>query len=191
LARHDLRPFVAQLPPVRIGLEAWGGAHYGARRCRAYGPEGKRMAPQCVKPDVKSHKNDRRAAEAIAAAVPRPTMRLVPVKDVDQPDIPALHRVRERRMGERTALVQEGHGLRHESGMGLPTGVAQFRQAVVGPLAAEQDKLTPLRQERLGKWVEECGALEKPLASDPEQLAALATTPPVCPRLRTRPGIGP
>jgi transposase len=27
LARHDLIPFLAQLPPVRIGMEACGGAH--------------------------------------------------------------------------------------------------------------------------------------------------------------------
>ena len=46
LSRHDLMPCIAQLPPVRIGSEACGGAHYWARRCRAYGHEVKRMAPQ-------------------------------------------------------------------------------------------------------------------------------------------------
>jgi transposase len=38
LARHDLMPFLAKLPPVLIGMEACGGAHDWARRCRAYGP---------------------------------------------------------------------------------------------------------------------------------------------------------
>ena len=114
LSRHDLTPFIAKLPPVRIGIEACGGAHYWARRFRAYGHEVKLMAPPFVKPYVKSNKNDRRDAEAITEAVTRPTMRFVPIKDVDQQDIQALHRVRERLRGARRALVHAVHGLMHE-----------------------------------------------------------------------------
>src|SRR5712671_6150897 len=113
LSRHDLMPFLAKLPPVLIGIEACGGAHDWARRFREHGHEVKRMAPQFVKPYVTSNKNDSRDAEAIAEAVTRPTRRLVPIKDVDQQDIQALHRVRERLRGERTALVHAGHGLLH------------------------------------------------------------------------------
>src|SRR2546429_3451175 len=190
-SRHDRMPFRAKLPPVRIGIEACGGAHYWARRFWAYGHEVQLMAPQCVKPYVKSNKNDSRDAEAIAEAVTRPTRRFVPAKDVDQQDIQALHRVRERLIGERTALVNAVHGLMHEYGMVMPNGVAKFRQAVVGKLEAEKDKLTPLRQEMLWKLVEEFAALEKQLAYDQEQLAALAMTHPECQRLMTIPGIGP
>src|SRR2546426_715344 len=86
LSRHDLMPFLAKLPPVLIGIEACGGAHYWARRFREHGHEVKLMAPQFVKPYVKSNKNDSRDAEAIAEAVTRPTMRFVPIKDVDQLD---------------------------------------------------------------------------------------------------------
>src|SRR6266571_6104816 len=75
LARHDLRPFLATLPPVLIGMEACGGAQYWARRCRAHGHEVKRMAPQFVKPSVQSNKNDMRDAAGIGEAVTRPTMR--------------------------------------------------------------------------------------------------------------------
>jgi transposase len=136
LSRHDLMPFMAKLPPVLSGMEACGGAHYWARRFRAYGHEVKLMAPQCVKPYVKSNNNDSRAAEAIAAAVTRPTLRFVPTKDVDQQAIQALHRVRERLIGERTALVNAGHGRLHADGIVRPKGVAKFRQAVVGKLEA-------------------------------------------------------
>ncbi len=126
LSRHALTPFIAKLPPVRIGIEACGGAHDWARRFRAYGHEVKLMAPPCVKPYVKSNKNDSRDAEAIAEAVTRPTMRFVPIKDVDQHDIQALHRGRERLIGERTALVNEVHGLLHEYGIVMPKGAAKF-----------------------------------------------------------------
>src|SRR5215510_3715434 len=99
LTRHALMPLIAQLPPVLIGIEACGGAHDWARRFREHGHEVKLMAPQFVKPFVKSNKNDMRDAEAIAEAVTRPTMRFVPTKDIDQQDLQALHRVRERLMG--------------------------------------------------------------------------------------------
>jgi transposase len=89
------------------------------------------------KPYIKSNKNDMRDAEGIGEAVTRPTMRFVPIKDVDQQDIQALHRVRERLMGERTALVHEVHGLLHEYGIVIPKGVAKFRQAVVGKLESD------------------------------------------------------
>jgi transposase len=73
----------------------------------------------------------------------------------------------------------------------IPTGVAKFRQAVLGTLESEQDKLTPLSPERLWQLVEECAALEQPLADDQEQREALATTHPEWQRLRTIPGSGP
>jgi transposase len=110
LTRHALMPCIARLPPVRIGIEARGGAHDWARRFREHGHEVKRMAPQFVTPCVKSNKHDRRDAEAIAEAVTRPTRRVVPPKDIDQQDLQALHRVRERLMGERTALINDVHG---------------------------------------------------------------------------------
>jgi transposase len=69
------------------------------------------MAPQFVKPYVKSNKNDMREAEAIAEAVTRPSMRFVPIKEVAPQDIQALHRVRERLVTARTALVNEIRGL--------------------------------------------------------------------------------
>jgi transposase len=191
LSRNALMPFIATLPPVLIGMEACGGAHYWARRFREHGHEVKLMAPQFVKPYVKSNKNDMRDAEGIGEAVTRPTMRFVPVKDVDQQDIQALHRVRERLMGERTALVNEVHGLMNEYGIVIPKGVSKFRQAVVGTLESAKDKLTPLSQEMFWKLVEEFTALEEQLAYYQEKLDTLGTTHPECQRLMTIPGVGP
>ena len=113
------------------------------------------MAPQFVKPLVKSNKNDRGDAEAIAEAVTRPTMRFVPTKDIDQQDLQALHRVRERLIGERTALINEVHGLMNEYGSVIPKGVSKFHQAVVEKLESEKDTRTVLSQEMCGKLVEE------------------------------------
>jgi len=96
-----------------------------------------------------------RDAEAIAEAVTRPTMRFVPIKDIAQQDLQALHRVRERLIGARTALIHEVHGLMLEYGIVIPTGVAKFRQAVVEKLESEKDRLTALSQELFWKVVQE------------------------------------
>lgn len=191
LTRHALMPFIAQLPSVCIGIEACGGAHYWARRFREHGHEVKLMAPQFVKPFVKSNKNDRRDAEAIAEALTRPTMRFVPTKDIDQQDIQSLHRVRERLIGERTALINEVHGLMHEYGIVIPKGVSKFRQAVVEKLESEKDKLTTLSQEMFWQLVEAFVDLEKRIAFYQEKLEGLAQTHPECQRLITIPGLGP
>jgi transposase len=172
-------------------MEACGGAHDWARQLRQQGHQVKLMAPQYVKPYVKSNKNDRRAAAAIAAALTRPSMRFVPVKDVAQHDMQALHRVRERLGTARTALGNEMRGLLAEYGMVLPQGLAQFRTALVSTLEAEQTTLTPLGQALFHKLFAEFGRVETELTYYQEKLEALAPTHPVCQRLLTIPGLGP
>jgi transposase len=191
LGRGDLLPFLAQLPPLLLGMEACGSAHYWARQCRAQGHAVKLMAPQFVKPYVKSPKNDGRDAEAICEAVTRPTMRFVPIKRVEQQDVQALHRVRERLMKARTALVNELRGLCYDYGIVLPQGVTKLHAVFQSTLEAEQDKLTVLTEELFRSLYDELLALEKRLASYNAQLEALAHTHPVCQRLQTIPGVGP
>jgi transposase len=191
LTREALMPFIAQLPPVVLGLEACGGAHYWARRFRAHGHTVKLIAPQFVKPYVKSNKNDPADAEAICEAVTRPTMRFVPIKEVDQQDLQALHRARERVVKARTALVNEIRGLLAEYGIVLPQSVTKFRHAFMATLEAERAKLTALSQELFGQLYEEFGTLEKRLAYYTAKLEAISAAQPVCQRLETIPGIGP
>jgi transposase len=138
LYRAQVMGFIAQLPPTCIGMETCGGAHYWARRFREHGHEVKLMAPQCVTPYRKATTNDLRDAEDIAEAMTRPTRRFVAVKSVDQHDLQALHRVRERLMKARTALINEARGLLQEYGIIVPQGAATFRQHVLEKLATKQ-----------------------------------------------------
>ena len=87
LARRTLLTFMAHVPPLRIGMETCGSAHYWARRFREHGHDVRLIAPQFVKASVKSSKNDARDAEAIREAVTRPTMRFVPITRVEQQDL--------------------------------------------------------------------------------------------------------
>jgi transposase len=144
-----------------------------------------------VKPYVKTNKNDMRDAEAIAEAVTRPSMRFVPIKTVEQQDVQALHRVRERLMGARTGLINEMRGLFAEYGIVLPIGAHAFRTAVVSTLEAAQAKLTSLSQELFQRLFEELVKVEAEVAYYDAKLLSLAETHPECQRLLTIPGIGP
>lgn len=191
MARSELRRFIANLPPLRIGMEACGGAHYWARCFREYGHDVRLIAPQFIKAYVKSPKNDARDAEAICEAVTRPTMRFVPIKRVEQQDLQALHRVRERLIKARTALVNEIRGLLHEYGIILPQGITKFRRLIVQRLEADQAQLTPCSRELFWHLYEELLALDKRLASYDEKVTAIGQAHPECQRLQTIPGIGP
>jgi transposase len=140
---------------------------------------------------VKSPKNDARDAEAICEAVTRPTMRFVPIKQLEQQDLQALHRVRERLIKARTALVNEMRGLLHEYGIILPQGMTKFRTSIVHKLKEEQRKLTALSTEVFWRLYDEFLALETRLAYYDEKLTAIGRAHPECQRLQTIPGIGP
>jgi transposase len=191
IARSELLTFIANLPPLRIGMEACGSAHYWARCFREYGHDVRLIAPQFVKAYVKSPKNDARDAEAICEAVTRPTMRFVPIKRVEQQDLQALHRIRERLITARTALVNEIRGLLNEYGIVLPHSIAKFRALIVDKLEADQAKLTVLSTEVFWHLYDEFLAVEKRLAYYDEKLATIGQAHPECQRLQTIPGIGP
>jgi transposase len=191
LARRELPRFIANLPPLRIGMEACGGAHYWARRFREHGHDVRLIAPHFIKAYVKSPKNDARDAEAICEAVTRPTMRVVPITRVEPQDLQALHRVRERLIKARTALVNEIRGLLSEYGIVLPQSLTKFRALIVDTRQEEQVKLTPLSAELFWQLYDEFRALEKRLVYYDEKLAAMGQAHPECQRLQTIPGIGP
>jgi len=91
LRRDRVFAFFANLPPCLVGMEACSGAHYWARTLQRFGHTVRLMAPQFVKPYVKTNKNDAADAEAICEAVARPSMRFVAIKSVEQQAILAVH----------------------------------------------------------------------------------------------------
>ena len=123
LMRDQVLNYMANLPKCLVGIEACGGANYWGREITKLGHEVKLMAPQFVKPYVKTNKNDQADAEAICEAVSRPNMRFVPIKSVEQQDIISIHRLRQRLVKNRTALANEIRGLLLEFGFTIPQGI--------------------------------------------------------------------
>ena len=126
LKRMQVLPFFANLPMYLIGMEACGSAHHWARKLQTLGHIVKLMAPQFVKPYVKTNKNDAADAEAICEAVTRPTMRFVPIKNGDQQAVLALQRARRSFVKARTAQANQIRGLLTEYGIVIPQGISHI-----------------------------------------------------------------
>src|ERR1700734_2659641 len=133
--RAQLLRFTVNLKVKLIGMEACGGSHFLGRALREQGHEVRLMPAQYVKPYVKTNKSDYIDAEAIAEAVQRPTMRFVPIKTEGQLDLQAVHRVRERWVMRRTAVVNQIRGLLLERGLTLPKGRSHVDRALPEILA--------------------------------------------------------
>ena len=126
LKRKDVMKFFANLEPCLIGMEACGSAHYWARKLSEFGHTVRLIAPQFVKPYVKTNKNDRNDAEAICEAVGRPNMHFVPVKTAEQQAVLALHRARQGFVKARTAQANQIRGLLAEFGIVIPKGIGHI-----------------------------------------------------------------
>ena len=190
LSRSKLSAFVAQLPPCLIGLEACGGANHWVRVFKEFGHTVRMMAPQFVKPYVKSNKNDAVDAEAICEAVQRPSMRFVPEKSIEQQDMQSLHRIRSQLVGRRTAQANQIRGLLLEYGIVIPQGIRHVRKQLPLILEAADNGLSDLFRELLHELYEELVHLDKRLDGLEQKLLRLSAQNDDCQRLMTIPGIG-
>jgi transposase len=121
--RRDVLPFFAKLEPCVVGLEACGSSHYWGRELTKLGHTVRLIAPQFVRPYVKSNKTDAADAEAICEAVKRPHLRFVSIKTQAQQAMLSLHRARAGLVKSRTALANQIRGLLSEFGIVLPQGI--------------------------------------------------------------------
>ena len=124
-----------------VVMEACGGASYWGREFQKRGFQVKLIAPQFVKPYVKSNKNDWVDAEAICEAAQRPNMRFVSVKAQKNQDIQSIHRIRRRIIRCRTALSNEIRGLLLEYGITINKGVHNVPKALT-EIISESERLS-------------------------------------------------
>ena len=174
-----------------IGMEACSGAHHWARLLIQKGFTVKLIAPQFVKPYVKSNKNDAKDAEAICEAMSRPHMRFVPVKSVEQQDIQAAHRIRNELIHQRTAKANQIRGLVSEYGLVAPKQLVHLRRAIPAWLEDGDNGLTARFRRLLhGLW-DDLKALDDRVSQLDEEITLMAQTNPVTVRLQQLRGVGP
>lgn len=188
--RAELAKVFANLPTCLIGLEACGSAHYWARRLMQLGHTVKLMAPQFVKPYVKTNKNDARDAEAICEAVRRPNMRFVPVKSVEQQTVLGLHRARQGFVGARTAQANQIRGLLYELGIVIPKGIRHLEQRLPEILEDAENGLPGVSRELFARLLEHFRELDGHVRELESQIKAWHRENEASQRLEGIPGIG-
>jgi transposase len=149
------------------------------------------MPAKYVRPYSKGQKNDFRDAEAIAEAVQRPTMKFVATKTVDQLDLQALHRVRERLVGQRTGIINQIRAFLLERGVAVRQGLRFLRAELPRILAAPAEVLSPRMVRTIEGLAEDWRRLDGRIDQLSDEITALAQQDVGCGRLMSMPGIGP
>jgi transposase len=191
LSRSQVGSRFANMPPCLIGMEACVGAHHLSRKLKALGHDARLMPARYVRPYSKGQKNDFRDAEAIAEAVQRPTMKFVATKTTDQLDLQALHRVRERLVGQRTGVINQIRAFLLERGLPVRQGPRYLRAELPRLLASPPEVLSPrmvrIIEDLAGDW----RRLDERVEALSDEIGALARSEAGCERLMSVPGIGP
>lgn len=191
LRRQQMAEFFVNLPPCLIGMEACGSAHHWARKLQSMGHTVRLMAPQFVKPYVKTNKNDAADAEAICEAVARPNMRFVPIKDVAQQSVLALHRARQGFVKARTAQANQIRGLLAEFGLIIPQGIAHIAHRVPDLIEDASNELPGMFRLLVQRLLDHLKVLDKQVDALEAQIVAWHRQNPQSKKLEKIPGIGP
>lgn len=191
LRRHQMLNFFRNLPPCLIGMEACSSSHYWARELQKLGHTVKLMAPQFVKPYVKSNKNDANDAEAICEAVSRPNMRFVAIKTIEQQDIQAMHRIRTELVHQRTAKVNQIRGFLAEYGIIIEKSVDKLRKALPLLLEDAENGLSFDFRALLEGLQQDLVTLNNRVIELDKKIQLLASSHSNAKRLQQIPGIGP
>jgi len=190
-SRGQVETRLANLPPCLIGMEACVGAHHLSRRLKLLGHDARLMPARYVRAYSKGQKNDFRDAEAIAEAVQRPTMRFVATKTAEQLDLQALHRVRERLVGQRTGIINQIRAFLLERGVAVRQGIRFLRAELPTILATRTDALSPRMLRMIEDLAGDWRRLDERIESLSAEIAGLADQDAACKRLMTVPGVGP
>ena len=190
-SRNQLLRFTSNLRVSLIGMEACGGSHFLGRALREQGHDVRLIPAQYVKPYVKTNKNDYIDAEAIAEAVTRPCMRFVPIKTDDQLDLQSLHRVRERWVGRRTAVINQIRGMLLERGITVRKGRRHIEESLPGILEDCDNKLSGALRVLLTELRLEMQYLSRQIEESNQLILRIASELEPCRRLLAIPGIGP
>jgi transposase len=172
-------------------MEACGGAHFLGQALRDQGHDVRLMPAQYVKPYIKTNKNDYIDAEAIAEAVGRPRMRFVPIKTDDQLDLQSLHRIRERWVVRRTAVINQIRGLLLERGITIRKGRLYIEASLPAILKDADNKLSGILRVLLTQLQLEMQYLGRQIDESDKLIGEIAKSMDSCRRLLAIPGIGP
>lgn len=191
MTRQQVLVFFANLPAAKVGIEACAGAHYWARKLNALGHEVKLIAGQHVSRRVSGNKNDYRDAKVICELRGQPQTAYVPINTETQQDVQSLHRVRQRLVETRTAVMLQTRGLLGEYGLVFPQGPTALRRGLVAVLGGEHEGLSSSAIETFNHLYEQLTALDDQVAVYDARVRHLAREQTPTVHLMEIPGVGP
>ncbi|WP_250517720.1 IS110 family transposase [Caballeronia sp. INDeC2] len=188
MSRAHFLDYFASAAPCCIAMEACAGSHFLARQLQAFGHTPRLVAPQFVRPFLKSCKSDINDAEAVCEAATRPSMRFVAPKSEAQQVLSALQRVRQSLVTDRGRTANQVHAFLLEFGFAMPRGAGLWRS-----LAAliEQQRLPPAISPLLEQLAVQYRMKTTDIATIERDMLARLRKEEAGRRLLTIPGIGP
>jgi transposase len=189
--RDQLLQVMAQIDPCTVVVEACTGAFYWARKFEVLGHRVKIISPQYVKPFVRRQKNDGNDAEAICVAARQPHIPFVPKKTIEQQDIQALHRARQRMVNHRTAVVSQIRGLLLDRGFAFAKSITRARRIIPELLSNFNNELTALAREAIAELYDLFRDLDRRIASFDKKIDRVFRESEPCQRIAKIKGVGP
>jgi transposase len=123
--------------------------------------------------------------------VQRPTTLCVPAKTDEQLDLQALHRVRYRLVGQRTAVINQIRCFLLEHGITVRQRLYWLRHALPDVLGQRTDVLSPRMVRILEDLAQDWRRLDERIEAVTSEIEDLAKNTGACGNLMTIPGIGP
>jgi len=173
-----------------VGLDACASSHYWAREIGAFGHQVRMIPPIYVKAYVKRGKTDAADAEAICEAVTRPTMRFVPIKDVEQQAAAMLLRTRELLVRQRSQLANAFRAQMSELGIVGALGMASITK-LADKVRDPNISLPPVARLALLEMAEQIDALSDRIERLGQEIQAGVKADETARRLTSIPGVGP
>ena len=191
LKRAQLLPFLRDLPPCEVGMEACASAHHWGRRLQAMGHTVHLLPAQYVKPFVIGQKNDANDAAAICAAMGHSGIPRVTVKTIAQQDMQALHRIRSMKMKQRTAIINQTRGLLAEYGIVIAKSPVALRKAIPELLEDADNGLSFDFRQLLSELYDDLRVIDRRVAELTQRIERTVRASDDGKRLLEIPGIGP
>jgi transposase len=188
--RVQLVRWLAQLPPCTVAFESCCGAHWLGWKLREFGHTPRMIDPRRVRPFVAGNKHDFGDAQAICEAARRPTIRSIEPKTPEQLALASLHRIRDARVAERTACINQTHAFLLEFGMGM-AGSKAMMGALPGIAEDVSNRLPSTSRRMLMAQYEHYQYLCARLDELDRLIQARLKNDDLAVRLQEVPGIGP
>jgi len=189
LRRAKVMECLAQYPQATIAMEACSGSNYWGRELKRLGYQVMLIPPQHVKPFVKGNKNDRNDAFAITEAAKRPGLHCVEPRSLEQTDLIQVHRLRERKVTQRTALINQLRGFLTEYGIVVSQGKERLLAEIPSLLEDDDNGLTASSRQLFQSIVEEWRALNAAIQELDKRIKRQATESEAAERLTQIKGV--